>query len=58
LLTSRMVRAYTGQSVRQQHMDLDPERNPSGRRDPTICLSIGRPSKMPLYDIEPKKGED
>jgi hypothetical protein len=32
--------------------------DPSGRRDPRICLGIGRPSKTPLDDIELKRGED
>jgi hypothetical protein len=31
---------------------------PSGRRDPMVCLGIGRPPKMPLVDVEPKRGED
>jgi hypothetical protein len=31
---------------------------PSERRDPTICLGIGRPLKTPLVDVEPKRGED
>jgi hypothetical protein len=31
---------------------------PSGRRDPRVCLSVGRPPKMPLVDVEPKRGED
>jgi hypothetical protein len=31
---------------------------PSGRRDPSVCLGVGRPSKTPLVDVEPKRGED
>jgi hypothetical protein len=29
-----------------------PEGTPSGRRDPRVCLRIGRPSKMPPDDVE------
>jgi hypothetical protein len=32
--------------------------NPSGRRDPRVCLGVGRPPKMPLVDVESKRGED
>jgi hypothetical protein len=39
-------------------LDLDSrEGHPSGRRDPRVCLSVGRPSKTPLVDVEPKRGE-
>jgi hypothetical protein len=31
---------------------------PSGRRDRRVCLSIGRPPKMPLVNVQPKRGED
>jgi hypothetical protein len=31
---------------------------PSERRDPRVCVGIGRPAKMPLVDVEPKRGED
>jgi hypothetical protein len=31
---------------------------PSGMRDAMVCLGIGRPPKMPLVDVEPKRGED
>jgi hypothetical protein len=31
---------------------------PSGRRDPSVCLSLDRPSKTPLVDVETKRGED
>jgi hypothetical protein len=31
---------------------------PSKRRDPSVCLGIGRPPKAPLYDVEPERGED
>jgi hypothetical protein len=30
----------------------------SGRRHPRVCLGIGRPHKTPLFDVEPKRGED
>jgi hypothetical protein len=30
----------------------------SGRRDPRVCLGVGRPPKTPLVDVELKKGED
>jgi hypothetical protein len=35
-----------------------PGGTPSSRRDPRVCLSIGRPPKTPLVDEEPKRGED
>jgi hypothetical protein len=35
-----------------------PEGTPSGRRDPRVCLGVGRPPKTPLVDVEPKRGED
>jgi hypothetical protein len=35
-----------------------PKGTPSGRRDPRVCLSIDRPPKTPLVDIESKRGED
>jgi hypothetical protein len=31
---------------------------PSGRRDPRVCLGVGRPSKTPLVDVDPKRNED
>jgi hypothetical protein len=31
---------------------------PSERRDTRVCLGIGRPSKTPLVDVEPRRGED
>jgi hypothetical protein len=31
---------------------------PSGRRYRRACLGVGRPSKMPLVDVGPKRGED
>ena len=31
---------------------------PSGRRDPRVCLDIGRPPNTPLVDLELKRGED
>jgi hypothetical protein len=31
---------------------------PSGRRDPRVCLGVGRPPKTPLIDVKPKRGED
>jgi hypothetical protein len=30
----------------------------SGRRDPRVCLRVGRPPKTPLVYIKPKRGED
>jgi hypothetical protein len=35
-----------------------PGGTPSERRDPRVCISVGRPPKMPVVDIEPKRGED
>jgi hypothetical protein len=31
---------------------------PSGRRDPRVCLGIGRPPKTSLVDVESKRGKD
>jgi hypothetical protein len=31
---------------------------PLGRRDPRICLGVGRPPNTLLVDVEPKRGED
>jgi hypothetical protein len=47
-----------GDEVHQQYLDLAPERDPSGRRDPRVCLGIGRPPKTPLNDVEQERGED
>jgi hypothetical protein len=44
--------------VRQQHLDLAPGRDYVGRRDPRVCLGIGRPPKTPLNDVESERGED
>nr|ACG43264.1 hypothetical protein [Zea mays] len=30
----------------------------SWRRDPKVCLGVGRPPNMPLVDVGPKRGED
>jgi hypothetical protein len=35
-----------------------PEGTPSGRRDPRVCLGVGRPSKTSLVDVESKRVED
>jgi hypothetical protein len=35
-----------------------PEGTPSRRRDPRVCLGVGKPPKTPLVDIEPKRGEN
>ena len=35
-----------------------PGGTPLGRRDPRVCLGVGRPPKTPLVDVEPKRGED
>jgi hypothetical protein len=34
------------------------EGTPSGRRDCRVCLGVGRPPKMPLVDVEPKRDKD
>jgi hypothetical protein len=44
--------------VHQQHLDLTPERNPSGMRDPRVCLMIGRPPKTSPDDVDSISGED
>ena len=33
-----------------------PGGTPSGRRDPRVCLGIGRPPNTPLDDVESKRG--
>jgi hypothetical protein len=38
--------------VRQQHLDHARWRDPSGKRDPRVCLRTGMSSKTPLYDVE------
>jgi hypothetical protein len=35
-----------------------PEGTPLERRDPRVCLGIGRPPKTLLVDVGPKRGED
>jgi hypothetical protein len=50
-------RVHRGDDVRQQHLDLAPERDPVGK-ERSVCLVIRRPPKAPLYDVEPKGGED
>jgi hypothetical protein len=35
-----------------------PGGTPSGRRDPRVCRVVGRRPKMPLVDVELKRGED
>ena len=65
-LTSRTVCAWWPDSprvrrvglVRRRCLDLALGRDPSGSRDPRVCLGIGRPSKTPLNDVEPDSGED
>jgi hypothetical protein len=41
-----------GDGFHQEHLDLAPERDPVGRRDPRACLGIRRPPKTSLNDIE------
>jgi hypothetical protein len=43
--------------VHRQRLDLAPG-IPSGRRDPRLCLRIGRSLKTSLVDVEPKRGKD
>jgi hypothetical protein len=47
-----------GGDVRQQHLDLTPERDPSGTRDCRVYLGIGRLSKMPPDDVDSNIGKD
>jgi hypothetical protein len=35
-----------------------PGGTPSGRRDPRVCLGVGRPFKTSLVNVEPKRGEN
>jgi hypothetical protein len=51
-------RVRRGGGVRRQRLISLPGGPPSGRRDPRLCLGIGRPPKTPLIDVEPKRGED
>jgi hypothetical protein len=34
-----------------------PGGTPSGRRDPRVCLGVGRPPKTPLVDVETRVEE-
>jgi hypothetical protein len=38
--------------------DLASWRTPSRRREPRVCLAVGRPHKTPLVNVELKRGED
>jgi hypothetical protein len=65
-LTSRTVRAWwldgpcvrKSGRVRWQHLNLALGRDPSGKRDPRLCLKIGRPPNTPLIEVEHERGED
>jgi hypothetical protein len=58
-LGARTVRDGTeGRLLRSRPRSRQTEGTPSGRRDPRVCLGVGRPPKMPLVDVEPKRGED
>jgi hypothetical protein len=58
-LTSRTVRACAGakEFVNGTWISLLGG-TPSRRREPRLCLGIGRPSKAPLIDVEPERDED
>jgi hypothetical protein len=47
-----------GHLLRSRPRSRLPGGNPSRRRDPTVCFEAGRPPKMPLVDVEPKRGKD
>jgi hypothetical protein len=51
-------RVRRGDEICQQHLDLAPRRDTVRRRDPRVCLRIGRPPKTPLNEVEPERGED
>jgi hypothetical protein len=55
---ARTVRDGTESSSSQQTWISLTGRDPVGRRDPRVCLGIGKPPKTPLVDVEPKRGED
>jgi hypothetical protein len=56
---ARTVRDGTeGRLLRRRPRSRLPGWTPSGRRDPRVCLGVGRPPKTSLVDVEPKRGED
>jgi hypothetical protein len=46
-----------GRLLRSRPRSHLPVGTPSERRDPKVCLGVGRPPNTPLVDIEPKRGE-
>jgi hypothetical protein len=57
LMTGRSTRAQGWRSSSTAPKSRSRE-GPVGRRNPRLCLGIGRPSKTPLIDVEPERGED
>jgi hypothetical protein len=58
-LTSRTIRAYAEAAEFADGAWISlPGGTPLGRRDPRLCLGIGRPPKKSLIDIEPERVED
>lgn len=55
----RMVFACAGAAEITDHVGISlPRETPLGRKDPRVCLGIGRPPKMSLNDVEPERDED
>jgi hypothetical protein len=46
-----------GRLLHNMHRSRLPGGTPS-RRDPRVCLGVGRPLKMSLVDVESKRGRD
>jgi hypothetical protein len=55
---AQMVHDGTEGLLRSRPRSRLPGGTPSERRDRRVCLGVGRPPKMPLVDVEPKRGED
>ena len=53
---SDVLRVCRDGEVHRRRLDLAQGGTPSGRRDPRVCLRIGRPPRTPLNDVEPKRG--
>jgi hypothetical protein len=47
-----------GRLVRSRPRSCLPGGTSLGRRDPRVCIDVGKPSKTPLVGIEPKRDED
>jgi hypothetical protein len=41
----------------ERRLHSEPKSRHPRRRDRMVCFSVGRPSKTPIVNIEPKRGE-